>query len=223
MVYAATTGVILYWNPDQLCSIHRSHHVWFDEYNYHISIEEKHTPGSLHLRKYPEINIHNSDLLKLIPCQLNLTSIPFRDTTTLTYEIQLPPSGKKIRFDLLDDEYFTITYITDKIPNSPTSHQIPTQAQWNVWIIAVNGKEHIRYQGALDEINLHQTPSGKSKVNISLYRRKSYQRTYLEDICFRFDQVGPVVSHLEVCLPKKPPTLKNIGEGLKVPLRKFGK
>ena len=47
MGYAATTGVVLYWNPDQPFVIHRAHHVWFDEYNYHISVEYKHTPDSL--------------------------------------------------------------------------------------------------------------------------------------------------------------------------------
>ena len=30
MEYAATTGVILYWKPDQPFIIHRAHHVWFD-------------------------------------------------------------------------------------------------------------------------------------------------------------------------------------------------
>ena len=32
MGYAATTGVIIYWKPDQPFVIHRAHHVWFDEY-----------------------------------------------------------------------------------------------------------------------------------------------------------------------------------------------
>ena len=52
--YVYTTGVILYWNPYQPFFIHRSHHVCFYEYNYRLSIEDKHTPGSLLLRKNPE-------------------------------------------------------------------------------------------------------------------------------------------------------------------------
>ena len=59
MGYAATTGVIIYWNPDQPFAIHRYHHILFDEYNYHIYIEDKHTPGSLLLQQYPESLIHN--------------------------------------------------------------------------------------------------------------------------------------------------------------------
>ena len=47
MGYADTTGVILYWKPDQPFIIHRAHHVWFDEYISRLSIEDKHTPGSL--------------------------------------------------------------------------------------------------------------------------------------------------------------------------------
>ena len=67
MGYAATTGVILYWKPDQPFIIHRYHHDWFDEYNSWLSIEDKHTPGSLFLRQDPEGHIHNSELLNLIP------------------------------------------------------------------------------------------------------------------------------------------------------------
>ena len=76
-----------------------------------------------------------------------------------------------------------------------------------MWIIDINGGEPMKAQGTLDELNQHQTPSGKSKVKISIHRRNIYRRTDLEDIHYRFYQVRPVVSHLEVCLPKKPPTL----------------
>ena len=79
MGYAATTVFILYWKPYQPFIIHRYHHVWFDEYNYCLSIEDKHTPGSLLLCKYPEGHIHDSDLLNLIPCKLDLTYTPFSD------------------------------------------------------------------------------------------------------------------------------------------------
>ena len=90
-----------------------------------------------------------------------------------------------------------------------------------MWIISINGEEPIKYKGALYEINFHQNTHGKSKVNTSLFIRKRYQRTYLEDIIPIFDQVRPVVSHLEVNLPEKPLTPNNIGEFLKGTQRKF--
>ena len=90
-----------------------------------------------------------------------------------------------------------------------------------MWIVAINGEEPITAQGLIDELNRHQTPRGKSNINISLCRRKSYQRTDLEEIRSRFDQVRLVVSHLEVRLPKKPPTPKNIGDALGGPQRQF--
>ena len=132
MGYAATTGVILYWKLDQPFIIHRSHNVWFDEYNSRLSIEDNHTPGSLLLCQYPEGRIHDLDLLNLIPCELDLTFTPFSDETIIPYDIELPPSGKKIGFNLLDNEYFTIPYVTDTIPNSPTSHQFPSHSKINV-------------------------------------------------------------------------------------------
>ena len=180
MGYVDTTGVILYWKPDQTFNIHRDHHVWFDEYNSRLSIEDKHTPGSLLLRQDPENHIHNSDLLNLITCKLDLKSTPFSDASIITYDIELPPSGKKIGFNLLDDEDFTIPYITDTIPNSPAGDQLQSQAKRNLWIVAINGEEPITAQGTLDEINCHQTPRVKSNINISLCRRKSYQSTDLE-------------------------------------------
>ena len=85
MGHAATTGVIFDWNPDQNFVIHISHHVWFDECNYCLSIEDKNTPGYLLLQQYPEINFHKSDLLNLILCELDLKPNPFFDTTILTY------------------------------------------------------------------------------------------------------------------------------------------
>ena len=88
--------------------IHVAHHVWFDEYNSRLSIQYKHTPGSLLLWQD-----RYSDLLNLITCKLDITSIPFSDETIITYDIELPPSGKKIGFNLLDDKDFTIPYITD--------------------------------------------------------------------------------------------------------------
>ena len=92
-----------------------------------------------------------------------------------------------------------------------------------MWIVAINGEETITTQGALDELNRHQTPRVKSNIKIGLCRRKSYQWTYFEEIRSIFDQVRPVVSHLEVRLQKKPPTPKNIISALGGPQRKFWK
>ena len=75
---------------------------------------------------------------------------------------------KKVDFNLLDDEYFIIPYITDTIPNSSAGHQLPEQANNNVCIIDINGEEPIKHEGAFDEFNRHQTTHGKPKVNISL-------------------------------------------------------
>ena len=99
MKYEANTGVILYWNTDQPFLINRSHHVWFGEYNYCLSIKDKDKPGSLPLEQYLESLIHNSDLLNLIPCELDLKFTPFHDTKIITYELELPPSGNKVGFN----------------------------------------------------------------------------------------------------------------------------
>ena len=59
MGYAATTCIIIYWKPDQPFVIHRSHNVWFHEYNSCFYIEDKQTPDILLLQQYHERNIHN--------------------------------------------------------------------------------------------------------------------------------------------------------------------
>ena len=92
-----------------------------------------------------------------------------------------------------------------------------------MWIVAINGEETITAQGFLDELNPHQTPRGKSKNKISLCIKKSYQRIDIEKTRSRFDQVRPVVSHLEVRLPKKPPTTNNISDALGGPQRQLWK
>ena len=69
---------------------------------------------------------------------------------------------------LVDDEDFTIPYITDTIPNPPAGHELPTQAKRNVCIISINGKDPITAQGALDETNHHKTPRENPR-SISVY------------------------------------------------------
>ena len=76
---------------------------------------DKHTTSYLLLQQDPGIILQNLDLLRFIPCKVDLTSTPFCDTTIITYEIELPPAGNKIGLNLLNDEYFTIPYIIDKI------------------------------------------------------------------------------------------------------------
>ena len=223
MVYSSTKVVILYLNLDYTVYIHRAHHAWFYEYYYSLCTEDNHTPSYLPLQKYPESIFHIYYLRNYIPCELDLESTPFCDTTILTYEIELLPSGKKIGFNLLDDGYFTIPYVIDTIPNSPALHQLLTQVKKYVWIISINGEETITTQGTLDELHHYHTQCGKCKVNISLCRSRIYQRTDIEEIRPIFDQVIPVVSHLEVCLSEKHLTPKNIGEDIKGPQRQFWK
>ena len=150
MGYPATTGVIIYWKLDQPFFIQRAHNCWFDEYIFRLYIEDKHTLGSLLVRKDPESLIHNSDLINLILYELDLTSTPFSDTKIITYEIDLPPSGNKVGFNILNDEYFTTPYITDTTSNSPAGQIFSSEARKNVWIIDINGEEPIIDQGVLD-------------------------------------------------------------------------
>ena len=192
----------------------------FYEYDYSLYTEDKHTPGYLPLQEYPEGILHIYYLRKYIPCELDITYSQFFDTT---YDIELPPSGKKIGFSLLDYGYFTILYVIDTIPNSPSLRQLLTQVKKYVWIVSINGEETITTQGTLDELHHYHTQCGKCKVNISLCRSRIYQRTDVEEIGPIFDQVIPVVSHLEVRLSEKHLTPKNIGEDIKGPQRQFWK
>ena len=86
----------------------------------------------------------------MIPCELDITSTPFGHTTILTYEIELSHSVKKLGFNLMDGEYFTIPYVIDTTSDSPAGHKLPTQAKKHVWIIDINVEEPITTQGTLD-------------------------------------------------------------------------
>ena len=126
MGYADTSGIVIYWNPDQIIFIHRAHSIYLDEYDYRIFIQDNHTRGYLLLQQDPETHIYNSDILNLNLCELDLTYTTFFYTTIITYEIELPPSGNKVGLNLLNDEDVTIPYITDKITNSSAGNQLPT-------------------------------------------------------------------------------------------------
>ena len=122
------------------------------------------------------------DLLRFSPYEIDLTYTPFIDTTIIIYKIELPPAGKTISINLLDDEYFTIPYVIYKIPNSTAGHQLLTQAKKNVWIIAINVEEPIIAQYVIDELHFYNTQYGKYMVKIILCRKKIYQLTYLEGV-----------------------------------------
>ena len=68
----------------------------------------------------------------------------------------------------MHDEVFTIPYIADTIKNARAGHQLPSQAQRNLWIVAINGEEHITFQVMLDGNNNHQTPRGNI-ISIAVY------------------------------------------------------
>ena len=94
MAYVATKGFIIYWKPYHTFSINREHHVWFDEYNYGLYIEDRHTPGSLRISQSPEIILHIQDMINFISCELDITSTPFFHIKSLTYKIELTTSEK---------------------------------------------------------------------------------------------------------------------------------
>ena len=54
--------------------------------------EVRATKGQI-LKKFA-LDLIKSDLFNLIPCELDLTSTPFKDETIITYDIELPPYGK---------------------------------------------------------------------------------------------------------------------------------
>ena len=51
------------------------------------------------------------------------------DTIILIYEIGLPPAGKTIGLNLLDDEDYAIPFFIDTIPDSSSGHQLLKQAK----------------------------------------------------------------------------------------------
>ena len=92
-----------------------------------------------------------------------------------------------------------------------------------MWIISINGEDPVTSQGALNKLQRHQNQLGKTNLKVSIFIRKSYKRKNIEDIRSIFDQVRPVVSHLEVIQPWKPLTPNNIVEAIKDPKREYWK
>ena len=82
-------------------------------------------------------------------------------------------------------------------------------------IIVINGEETIIYQGTLDDLNHHQTPCGKIQGQYQYINKEELPKEISLRHFPRFDQVRPVISHLEVRPPDKPITTNNIDEYLK--------
>ena len=58
-------------------------------------------------------------------------------------------------------------------------------------------------------------PMKKIQNSISVYVKKYFRHTDLEDISYRFDLIRLFVSHLEVSLPYKPLVANNIRDNIK--------
>ena len=74
---------------------------------------------------------------------------------------------------------------------------------------------------SLDELKRYHIQRVKLNVVIILCKLKRYHCIDLEKHRSEFDQIRPVISHLEVSLPENPKTLKDIGVSLKGPRRQF--
>ena len=137
--------------------------------------------------------------------------------------MELPPNGKNIGFNLLDDEDLTIPYVVDTILYLPAFYQLTTHANKNMWFMDINSEEPMISQGAIDELQRHHNQRVKFKFKASLYISKIYQRKNLKYIQSRFDQFRPVVSHLKFfphryLQPQR--TLSNLLKVLRVSYRK---
>ena len=102
----------------------------------------------------------------MIPCEIDLTSNLFRDTTILVCEIELHPAENKTGFDLLDDKEFTIPFVNDTILNSPAGHQLLAQARKNVWIVAIN-------YNSTSHLKVNLMNSSAIRINVGIPRSVS--------------------------------------------------
>ena len=109
----------------------------------------------------------------------------------------------------MDENDFTISYIIDNITNSPEGHQLLPND--NVCIIYNNGEDPIPAKGSLGKLQCYHTQCENSESKISLYRKKIYQFTNIEEPRSIFDQIRPVISNLEVSLLEKPKPPKKVG------------
>ena len=123
MVYASTTVVIIYWNPGQPLVIHISRHVWFHEYNYRLSIWDKHAASSLLLNNILKVSlvIQTSSTWFYVKLILHLLRFVIQKFSHMKFIYLL--------LERKDYEYFKIPYVTDTIPNLPAVHQLPAQAK----------------------------------------------------------------------------------------------
>ena len=154
----STTGVILYRKLNQPYYIHRAHHAWFDEKNSHVSSEENHTPGSLHLQHNSEIIFQRHCIhIDLIPYELELSDTPFTKSTILNSELELPPQGKKFGINLMDDDDFNIPYIFEMVLDYLVGNQLPDHTKKHFFIVEIYGEYPIMDKGDLKDIKLYQS------------------------------------------------------------------
>ena len=83
-------------------------------------------------------------------------------------------SGKENFLNLIDDDDSITPFKLDTIPNYPAGHQLPDQANKNLWIVDIYWEEPIMVKGSPDYLKHHQPNKVKSNVKISICKIKYF-------------------------------------------------
>ena len=214
--YGATTKVMLVYNPTTH-RIQRTHHAYADPFDIRLHQNEKLTPGSLHLREYPNGLYNpspiNKDNLDLIESHLDLKDSPFNVDDIFTITITLPLQRRPIGITITDDEHFNIPIIDSVTPGSSIALQLPREARKHCWLLAINEHEPIMAASAIELLQRLQS-STPTTVQLTLHRRELSSYTNLDETRRQFDQIRPIISPI-VFKPNKPQTPSNVGQALK--------
>ena len=215
LTFGATTSIIYYWD-ENMKSIKRCHHAYFDEYSSSKSEKDYSLADKLiHNHDINEKDIKSnknySDYVNSLFYKSSPTAFSLTDMFIHIVDFSSTPPPK-YDLDIHFDEDFGIPYLKQIDPQSSFYQHLPPMYRRNIWIVAIQDTEPITPTAAYETI-AHHIKQNEPVISIIIAKRKPPNRTNLLTYRATFDQIQQYpkkIANYAITNPTRPITSKHV-------------
>ena len=228
------TKIRNYWTPDNPTTVLTSSHCIVEDIATMEQLQVAFSSMDFHTEPIKETPQLVKDIM-VTPESLEIIDEPFPGSTTLHFQLELPPFPATIGFNLADDPLTNVPYIKGCELGSFAYNSLPAGKRRNYYIVGINQESPITAKYTRELLQSLQKNNDRSLTLSLIHRGQADQSTTLEITRAMFDQMPsilhnrPVIASSQLDLPEtyshfitapsKPDKPKSIFEALKTPFR----
>ena len=129
---------------------------------------------------------------------INISDHPFLDSPPFVFHMNLPPQGASLGITIKQCQYHNLPYIVSSSHRSLYQQAVPHQFRHNIWIIAIDNKNHITVDQVKKNLISHQHPTEISDpIKMVVAKRISNPPpTLLQNHWATFNQIRIIPHHI---------------------------